>query len=62
MADAVGTEPEVVQPTSASDDVLRVEHISKRFGPVTALRDVSLHLRKGEVLGLLGDTARASRR
>src|SRR5277367_6983855 len=55
MADAVGTEPEVVQPTSASDDVLRVEHISKRFGPVTALRDVSLHLRKGEVLGLLGD-------
>jgi simple sugar transport system ATP-binding protein len=39
----------------APDDVLRVEHIAKRFGPVTALRDVSLHLRKGEVLGLLGD-------
>ncbi len=37
------------------DDVLRVEHIAKRFGPVTALRDVNLHLRKGEVLGLLGD-------
>ncbi len=37
------------------EDVLRVEHIAKRFGPVTALRDVSLHLRKGEVLGLLGD-------
>jgi simple sugar transport system ATP-binding protein len=37
------------------DDVLRVEHISKRFGPVTALRDVNLHLKKGEVLGLLGD-------
>jgi ABC-type sugar transport system ATPase subunit len=36
-------------------EVLRVENISKRFGPVTALRDVSLHLRKGEVLGLLGD-------
>jgi simple sugar transport system ATP-binding protein len=32
-----------------------VEHITKRFGPVVALRDVSLHLRKGEVLGLLGD-------
>jgi simple sugar transport system ATP-binding protein len=40
---------------TAADDVLRVEHIAKRFGPVTALRDVSLHLRKGEVLGLLGD-------
>jgi simple sugar transport system ATP-binding protein len=36
-------------------DVLRVEHVSKRFGPVVALRDVSLTLRKGEVLGLLGD-------
>jgi simple sugar transport system ATP-binding protein len=45
----------VVGPTSAPDDVLRVEHITKRFGPVTALRDVNLHLRKGEVLGLLGD-------
>ena len=36
-------------------DVLRVENVAKRFGPVTALRDVNLHLRKGEVLGLLGD-------
>ena len=36
-------------------EVLKVEHISKRFGPVTALRDVSLHLNQGEVLGLLGD-------
>jgi len=45
----------VVSPSSKKKDVLRVEHISKRFGPVTALRDVSLHLRKGEVLGLLGD-------
>src|ERR1700754_2133666 len=40
---------------AVSDEVLRVEHVSKRFGPVTALRDVSLHLQKGEVLGLLGD-------
>src|ERR1700759_3846067 len=45
----------VVPPRSAPDDVLRVEHISKRFGPVTALKDVNLHLKKGEVLGLLGD-------
>jgi simple sugar transport system ATP-binding protein len=50
-------EHHVVQPeqSRASDDVLRVEHIAKRFGPVTALRDVNLHLRQGEVLGLLGD-------
>jgi ABC-type sugar transport system ATPase subunit len=39
----------------APDDVLRVENVQKSFGPVTALRDLSLHLRKGEVLGLLGD-------
>jgi simple sugar transport system ATP-binding protein len=45
----------VVGPSSAPDDVLRVEHIAKRFGPVTALKDVNLHLKKGEVLGLLGD-------
>jgi simple sugar transport system ATP-binding protein len=40
---------------TAPDDILRVEHISKAYGPVQALRDVNLHLRKGEVLGLLGD-------
>jgi simple sugar transport system ATP-binding protein len=45
----------IVAPTSADDDVLRAEHISKRFGPTIALRDINLHLRKGEVLGLLGD-------
>jgi simple sugar transport system ATP-binding protein len=50
-------EHHVVQPDEAhaGDDVLRVENVAKRFGPVTALRDINLHLRKGEVLGLLGD-------
>jgi ABC-type sugar transport system ATPase subunit len=36
-------------------DVLRVEHIAKKFGALTALRDVNLRLGKGEVLGLIGD-------
>jgi simple sugar transport system ATP-binding protein len=36
-------------------EVLRVEGVSKRFGPVTALRNVDLRLEHGEVLGLLGD-------
>jgi simple sugar transport system ATP-binding protein len=36
-------------------DVLRAEHISKGFGAVVALRDVTMHLRAGEVLGLVGD-------
>ena len=40
---------------ATSDDILRVEHISKRYGAVTALIDVSLRLGRGEVLGLIGD-------
>jgi simple sugar transport system ATP-binding protein len=55
VADADASEPQAVAPRSSPDDVLRVEHIAKSFGPVTALRDVNLHLKKGEVLGLLGD-------
>jgi ABC-type sugar transport system ATPase subunit len=55
LADQTIPGEHIVAPTSASDDLLRVEHIAKSFGPVTALRDVSLHLKKGEVLGLLGD-------
>ena len=35
----------------AAPDAIRVEHIRKRFGVVTALEDVSLHLGHGEVLG-----------
>jgi simple sugar transport system ATP-binding protein len=42
-------------PAADPGDVLRVEHVSKRFGAVTALIDINLHLRQGEVLALLGD-------
>jgi simple sugar transport system ATP-binding protein len=38
-----------------SEEVLRTEHLSKSFGRVAALRDASIQLAKGEVLGLLGD-------
>jgi simple sugar transport system ATP-binding protein len=55
LADQALPGEHIVAPVSSADDVLRVEHITKSFGPVTALRDVSLHLTKGEVLGLLGD-------
>ena len=36
-------------------DAIRAEHLSKRFGAVEALRDVTLRLAPGEVLGLIGD-------
>ena len=40
---------------AAPTQALRVENIAKRFGALTALRDVNLHLNQGEVLGLIGD-------
>jgi simple sugar transport system ATP-binding protein len=45
------------QPGSAmlGEEVLRVEHISKSYGAVTALTDVNLRLARSEVLGLIGD-------
>jgi simple sugar transport system ATP-binding protein len=45
------TETGLTVPTEA----LRVEHVAKKFGALTALRDVNLRLAKGEVLGLIGD-------
>jgi simple sugar transport system ATP-binding protein len=49
------TQQDATVPPGTDGDVLRVEHISKKFGAVTALVDVNLHLRRGEVLGLIGD-------
>jgi len=37
------------------DFILRTEGITKRFGAVVALRGVDLQLKRGEVLGLVGD-------
>ncbi len=34
--------------------ILEVRHLTKRFGPVVAVDDVSFTLEKGEILGLLG--------
>jgi L-arabinose transport system ATP-binding protein len=36
-------------------EILKVEHLSKAFGVVQALSDVSLGFRAGEVLGLVGE-------
>jgi ABC-type sugar transport system ATPase subunit len=42
-------------PDTTAATVLEIQNVTKRFGPVVALRDVSLDLRAGEVLGLVGD-------
>src|ERR1700730_6750519 len=41
--------------TSNNEPLLDLEHISKRFGGLHALKDVSLTLHPGEVLALAGD-------
>jgi simple sugar transport system ATP-binding protein len=51
-ATAPDSQPE---PANADRDILRVEHISKNYGIVTALTDVNMRLERGEVLGLIGD-------
>ena len=47
------TEPNTAGPTNT--ELIKAEHISKRFGAVTALRDINLRVNAGEVLGLIGD-------
>jgi ABC-2 type transport system ATP-binding protein len=36
------------------DAIIVTEHLSKRFGDLVAVRDVSLHVRRGEIFGVLG--------
>ena len=39
--------------------MIDIQHVTKRYGALYALRDVSLHVEKGSVLGCWGRTARA---
>jgi ABC-type sugar transport system ATPase subunit len=39
----------------AGEEIIRAEHVTKSFGAVSALRDINLYVRRGEVLGLIGD-------
>ncbi|MGH7124882.1 MAG: ABC transporter ATP-binding protein, partial [Stellaceae bacterium] len=39
---------------AASDEMISVRRLSKHFGPIVAVDDVSLAVRRGEVLGFLG--------
>ncbi len=34
--------------------MIEVQHLTKRYGPVTAVDDVSFKVEKGEILGFLG--------
>jgi len=34
--------------------VLKIEHLTKQFGGLVAVNDVSMHLKQGEILGVIG--------
>ena len=37
-----------------SETLLKLENITQRFGGLTAIADVSIHVDKGEIVGLIG--------
>ena len=41
--------------TKTYNSVVRVSHLSKSYGNITALRDVSLNIYAGEILAIVGD-------
>ena len=44
----------VKEPTAPAVPVVQIEHLTKRYGDLTALDDVSLTIGSGEIVGLLG--------
>src|SRR6195256_5948640 len=36
------------------DPIIRTERLSRSFGPLVAVRDLSLEVRRGEIFGILG--------
>jgi branched-chain amino acid transport system ATP-binding protein len=56
MSGGAHTQPAAEQllPSASQKPVLEVAHLTKRFGGITAVRDVSFTLHQGEILGLIG--------
>ena len=52
--EAPRVETAAVAASAEKHDLLRIDHVSKAFGRNTAVDDVSLALREGEILALLG--------
>jgi branched-chain amino acid transport system ATP-binding protein len=37
-----------------SEEIMRVEHVTKRYGGLVAVNDVSIQVNRGEIIGLIG--------
>ena len=48
--------PDAAGPRSGADSgpIIRTEHLSRKFGELVAVRDVSLEVHRGEIFGVLG--------
>jgi branched-chain amino acid transport system ATP-binding protein len=53
VSDPVTTDPVTTEP-AAKDLIIRAEHLTLRFGGVVSLRDVSIEMRRGEILAVIG--------
>ena len=54
IADPGVTASAAAAPDAAGDYIIEAEHLSRRFGELVAVRDVSLRVRRGEIYGVLG--------
>ena len=43
-----------MSPQESTEPIIHTEHLSRRFGTLMAVRDVSLSVRRGEIFGVLG--------
>lgn len=48
-----------ILPSKGGVPVIDIQHVTKRYGALYALRDVSLHVEKARCWGCWGRTARA---
>ena len=46
---------EVKKLTEKRDIILQMEHVTKSFASVQVLKDITIALKKGEILGLVGE-------
>jgi branched-chain amino acid transport system ATP-binding protein len=50
----LGGEGPGIAPGPSPSVLLEVDHLSTRYGPIEAVRDVSLHVNEGEIVAILG--------